>query len=540
MQRGPAGRESPPRRAAARAADPAMRFRTEARRDAYDAIVVGAGIGGLTAASLLAKSGRSVLVVERHDRPGGYAHSFRRGAVRFDSAVHLVGGCGTGGPAGPGLLHRLLRALGVARACEFVPAAPFYATHFPGLSLDVPTGVEEFVEAHADRFPGVEKSLRSFIQICLDVWREAEDATDVHLSTDLARLRRRHGTLVRFHRATLADVLRAQVEHPGLAAALATLWPYVGLPPSRASFVFFATMLISYLVEGAWYCRGTFQQLAQALATGLDGHGGELLLRSIVQRIRVQDGRACGVRLENGQEISAPLVVSNADARQTFEELLEGEVVEPRFATRIRRMRPSTSAFVVYAAGRFDPRVAGLAHENFFWPGLDHEQHARAAARAAPDWMTLTVPTLLDPGLAPRGTHAFVLTTLVPADAVASWRASKERMTERLLAGAERFLPGFGASLHFVEAGSPRTFERYTRNDSGAIYGWELSPEQVGIGRLSLRSPVEGLFLAGHWTRPGGGIYGVVRSGIESASAVTGLDADTLLTPRPSPPRCDS
>ena len=508
-----------------------MRFRTEARRDAYDAIVVGAGLGGLTAAALLAKSGRSVLVVERHDRPGGYAHAFRRGPLRFDSAVHLVGGCSASGPAGPGLLHRLLRALGVQESCEFVPADPFYGTHFPGVSLDVPSGIEEFVETHAERFPGDEKGLRTFVQTCLDVWREAEGATDVHLSTDLAVLRRRHGTLVRYHRATLADVLRAQVGDPELAAVLSTLWPYVGLPPSRASFVFFATMLVSYLVEGAWYCRGTFQQLAHALAAGLAEQGGELLLRSIVRRIRVRNGRACGVVLENGQEIGAPLVISNADARQTFEELLGGEGLEPRFSKRLRQMRPATSAFVVYAAGAYDARAAGLAHETFFWPGFDHEHHARAAAKAEPDWLTLTVPTLLDPGLAPRGTHAFVLTTLVPCDAVASWKERKEAMTERLIARAERHLPGFGASLTFAEAGTPRTFERYTRNASGAIYGWELSPEQVGIGRLSLRSPIEGLYLAGHWTRPGGGVYGVVRSGIESAAAVTGQDADALLAP---------
>lgn len=508
-----------------------MRFRTEARRDAYDVIVVGAGIGGLTAASLLAKAGRSVLVVERHDRPGGYAHSFRRGALRFDSAVHLVGGCGESGPAGPGLLHRLLRALRVAQTCEFVPANPFYTTHFPGFSLDVPTGVEEFVEAHARRFPASEKNLRSFVQTCLDVWRETEDATDIQLSTDLGMLRRRHGTLVRFHRASLADVLRRQIHDPQLAAALATLWPYVGLPPSRASFVFFATMLVSYLAEGAWYCRGTFQQLARALVSGLEHGGGELLLRSIVRRIRVTDGRVCGVVLENGQEIAAEQVVSNADARQTFEELLAGEALEPRFGRRLRTLRPATSAFVVYAAGRYDPREAGLGHENFFWPGLDHEAHADSAALARPDWLTLTVPTFLDPGLAPRGTNAYVLTTLVPGDAVPSWRERKEWMTERLLARAERHLPGFGASLSFVEAASPRTFERYTRNQAGAVYGWELSPEQVGIGRLRLRSPIGGLYLAGHWTRPGGGIYGVVRSGIESAAAVSGLPPDVLLGP---------
>lgn len=506
-----------------------MRFRADARHEAYDAIVVGGGIGGLTAAALLAKAGLGVLVVERHDRPGGYAHAFRRGALRFDSAVHLVGGCGADGSGGRGLVDRLLRGLGVREACDFVRVDPFYTTTFPGLSLRVPTGIEEFIEAHASRFPSEEKGLRSLVQTCLDVRREAEHATDVHLATDLARLRSRHQTLVRFHRATLADVLRAQIHDVRLAAALATLWPYVGLPPSRASFVYWATMLASYLMEDAWYCRGTFQQLARALVDGFEGMGGEVLLRSIVRRIRVQDGCVRGVVLENGQEIEAPIVVSNADARQTFEELVGQSLLEPRFMLRLARMRPSVSAFVVYAAGRYDADAAGLAHENFLWSGFDHDAHVAAAASGRPDWLTVTVPTLLDPGLAPRGTHQFVLTTLLPYDAVPSWRHGKEQLTDQLLARAEAALPGLRASLSFVEAGSPRTLERYTRNDSGAIYGWEHSAEQVGLGRLPLRSPVSGLFLAGHWTRPGGGIYGVVTSGIEAASAITGLGTNRLL-----------
>jgi prolycopene isomerase len=290
-------------------------------------------------------------------------------------------------------------------------------------------------------------------------------------------------------------------------------------------------MLASYLVEGAWYCRGSFQQLANALAWGVERQGGEVLLRSVVRRIRVQDGRAQGIVLENGQEIAAPIVISNADARQTFRELVGIDQLEPRFALRLARMRPSVSAFVVYAAGSYDARAAGLAHENFLWPSFDHDAHAASGAAGRPDWLTITVPTLLDPGLAPPGMHTSVLTTLLPHAAVSSWRASKEEITERLLARAEQVLPGLRASLSFVEAGTPRTLERYTRNDAGAAYGWEHSPEQVGLGRVALRSPIAGLFLAGHWTRPGGGVYGVVKSGIEVASLVTQRDSARLLAP---------
>jgi len=509
-----------------------MRFHTEARRDAYDVIVVGGGVGGLTAGALLAKAGRSVLVVERHDRPGGYAHAFRRGRLRFDSAVHLVGGCGPGG-----LVDRVLRTLGSHAACDFARIDPFYTTRFPDLALRVPGGVEEFVEAHAEAFPDEEKGLRELVQICLDVWSEAEGAPDVNLATDLPLLRRRHPTLVRFHRATLGAVLRAELRDPRLQAAFATLWPYAGLPPSRLSFVYWATLLTSYLVEGAWYCRGTFQQLANALATGLKDAGGELLLRSTVRRITVKDGRATGVVLENGQRVAAPIVISGADARQTFDELVGRDLLPAPFALRLTRLRPSVSAFVAYASARYDALGAGLAHENFLWSGHDHDAHAAAAAEGRIDWLTLTIPTLADPSLAPPGEHAFVLTTLLPFDAAPSWKDAKAELGERLLDRAEELAPGLRSSLTFFEAATPRTLERYTRNERGAIYGFEHSPDQVGPGRLALRSPIEGLLLAGHWSRPGGGIYGVVMSGVETARAIAGVpsgaarDAGPLLGP---------
>jgi len=509
-----------------------MQFHRESRHGDYDAIVVGSGLGGLTAAALLAHTGRRVLVVERHDRVGGYAHAFRRRRYRFDSAVHVVGGCDESGLEGPGLVDRVLRAVGARERCEFVRLDPFYEADYPGLRLTVPGGLEAFVAAHASAFPAEEKGLRRLVQLCVDLRREAERAPDPSFVSDLVRLRKLYPTLVRHHRATLAQVMGESIADPRLAAVFATLWPFLGLPPARVSFLYWATMLTSYAADGAFYCRGTFQRLADALARGLEEAGGELLLRSPVRRILVSDGRVRGIVLENGQRIEAPLVISNADARQTFEELVGAEHLPPAFLPKLRRMRPSVSAFVVYCASTIDPRSHGLAHESFCFPSWDHDAHFRSTETGAPGWLTITTPTQADPALAPAGEHLYILTTLVSHRSAHGWREEKGPMTERLLALAERRVPGLRASLTFVEAGTPRTMERYTRNTAGAIYGWDLAPDQVGPGRLPSLSPVTGLALAGHWTRPGGGIYGVVTSGVETARRVSGLPASELLAPR--------
>ncbi|TMA36189.1 MAG: NAD(P)/FAD-dependent oxidoreductase [Deltaproteobacteria bacterium] len=479
-----------------------MRFHEEAAHDRYDAIVVGSGLGGLTCAALLARAGRRVLIVERHDRPGGYAHAFRRRGYRFDSAVHLVSGCEPVPFEGGGVLHDLLSELGVRERCDFVRVDPCYRVEWPGMTLDAPCELERFAEAHAERFPREAKGIRGFLEDCLTIRGEASRAEE----QGAGPLRRpeRFPLLLRYRRATLAQVLGARVEDPAARAALAALWPYLGLPPSRVSFLYFATMLTSYVADGAYYCRGSFQAFADALVAAAVGSGGELLLRAPVRRILVEQGRAVGVLLENGQCVRAPVVISNADARQTVDELCGAEHFPARYLN--------------------DLGAADLAHETFLYPGPDHEAAHASGLGGAPNWLSLTVPTLVDPSLAPAGQHLLVLTTLVDGHAGAPWRELKAPRTEALLRRAERRLPGLRDSLRLAEAATPRTMERYTRNRDGAIYGFDVTPAQVGPGRLDNRTPLAGLYLAGHWTRPGGGVAGVVRSGVRTANLVLGTD----------------
>jgi prolycopene isomerase len=502
-----------------------MRFRGESRRDAYDVIVVGSGIGGLTAAALLARAGRRVLVVERHDRVGGYAHSFRRGRYLFDSAVHLVGGCEPAPFEGGGLIHSLLATLGVRERCDFARIDPCYAADYPGLSIQAPCSVEEFVQVHSREDRAEAKALRQLLQECRDVREETRRASQLPSPFGAIRDTRRFPTLLRYRRATLAQVLDAQLESPQLRALVGTLWPYLGLPPSRLSFLYFANMLMSYLIEGAFYCRGSFQRFADALASAVLQHGGEILLKSSVRRIRVEGGRACGVVLEHGQRIDAPLVLSNADARQTVEELVGPEAFPARYLSGLRRMKPSLSSFVVHAAASLPLSARDTCHETFLYSSFDHDHAYRSSLAGEPSWLSVTVPTLADPSLAPAGEHLLVLTTLIPYAAQASWRKGKEALTSRLLELAERRFAGLRQRLEFVESGTPRTLERYTRNTGGALYGWELSPAQVGSGRLSGSTPIAGLRLVGHWTQPGGGVYGVVSSGIITARSVLGPGA---------------
>jgi len=505
-----------------------MRFHGESRQDRYDAIVVGSGIGGLTAAALLARSGREVLVVERHDRVGGYAHSFRRGRYAFDSSVHLVGGCEPSAYEGGGLIHQLLQELAVRDRVDFERIDPCYAAVYPGIVLQAPSDLDDFFRVHSNAFPGEAKGIEKIVHECLNIRLETRRAAELTSPTDVVRNPDRFPTLLLYRRATLAKVLDDHIDSPKLKAMLGTLWPYLGLPPSRVSFLYFATMLMTYVADGAYYCRGSFQRFADALADAVTENGGEVLLRSPVRRITVADGRACGIVLENGQRIESDLVVSNADANQTIRDLVGPQEFPSNYLKRLGDMKPSLSAIVAYIASDLQLQGGDIAHESFLFPSFDHDDAFATCATGEPSWASVTVPTLADPGLAPSGEHLLILTSLVRNDAL-HWRESKQAAARGLIRIAERHLPGLERSIRFLDVGTPRTMERYTRNSDGAIYGWEVSPAQVGPGRLGMKTPVDQLYLVGHWTHPGGGVNGVVWSGVQAARTILGFEHESEL-----------
>jgi phytoene desaturase len=485
--------------------------------DSYDVVVVGAGLGGLSAAACLAKTGKSVLLIERQDGPGGNAHAFRHGPYTFDPAIHV-----TAHGFNIEFLDVYLDALGLADRLDLLLMDALYTVEIEGSRFTLPVGVEAVVEYLSGLFPSEADGIAAYVKTAAEVTRESQAPPPRVALKDLDAMVAALPMLFKYRTSTLASVIEEHVSDPQVASVLGAQWPYMGLPPSQLSFMAGTGVWMAFMEQGPVYVRGSFQELADALAEVVLERGGSIAYESEVTGIDVQDGRVTGVMIDDEKRIRTPLVVSNADAKLTFEQLVGVENVPERFLRRVRRMRPSISAFLTYSACTLPVHELDLASEVFLYEHWDHDATWQEVQEGRLGGMWLSIPTLHDRSLAPEGEHLVMFTSLMPYDVGEPWGEAKQRYTEEALAKVETILPGYRDSITFVDSATPETFERYTLAQKGAIYGWDNAPNQVQPKRLPHETPIQGLYLAGHWTDPGTGSVRCLLSGLRTAATIEG------------------
>lgn len=506
-----------PRGSGARAAD-----------DGYDAIVIGSGLGGLSCAAAFARQGFRPLVLERHDRAGGYATSFeRRGGFRFDVSLHSTT---VGERDGR---YNLIAGFPEITDVDFVPHPHLYRAIFPEHDLrvpqrDLPGYIALLTGLFPEEAPGIQGLFEDMQGLTDDIGRYSAAGGQV----DMSRFPADFPHLFRNYARTWGQMVDARITNPKLKAIVSSQWGYYGLPPARLAALYYALPAIGYLERGGYYPRGRSQDISNALVEFIEDHGGKVLLRTEVEKVLVDADVAYGVRTRDGQTHRGRVVVSNANAYDTFHSMLQGIEPPAEYLARLDGYSVSLSSFQVFLGLNRDlVREAGLTDsEIFVAPGYDDEAAYQAALAGDVEnsGYGLALYDNIFPEYSPAGKNTVNIMTLQgyepwekhAADYAkgkkTAYRAEKERLARVLLEDVERrFLPGLTRAIEVMEIGTPLTNLRYTHNHRGAVYGWDQTVGNSGGSRLGHATPVRNLYLAGAWTRPGHGYSAVIASGLE-------------------------
>ncbi|HNM36915.1 MAG TPA: NAD(P)/FAD-dependent oxidoreductase [Anaerolineales bacterium] len=513
----------------------------------YDAIIIGSGAGGLTAAVALAQAGKKVLVLEQHDRPGGWTHSFTLEGYRFSPGVHYIGDLQEGGG-----LRRIYDGVGVSQDLSFVELNPNGYDHIVvgDKQINFPKGKENLIAELKRNFPQEAQGIDGYFNDLMSMINGLKNVGNLSSPLDAAR---GAGNVLKWMRATGADLINAHINDPVLRGVLAGQSGDHGLPPSQVSAFMHAGITHHYL-EGGYYPLGGAFTIPRAFVRALKRAGGEIRLKSRVKRIMLGGRKVIGVEMESGEEILADVVISNADPEVTFGKLIGRDKLSPRLQKKIDSVRYSTSCLSLFFATDMDLRGAGLDSGNMWY--YDHPDVDKIYTDGLTDavlkdegmpGMFLTVTTLKDPSKMHSGHHTCESFAFVGYDAFEKWaqtkygsrpadyEAMKEDLAWRMVRGLEKRIPGLSKHIVYYSLGTPLTNEHYLNATRGNLYGIDKLPKQIGPLGFTPRTEFDGLYLCGASTMSHG-VAGVTASGIDAAKAILNVRSREILTQKGNGP----
>lgn len=514
------------------------RYRSGRAAADYDVIVIGSGIGGLACAALLSRLGRKVCVLEQHYTAGGFTHSYERNGYEWDVGVHYIGE--THKPWGQ--LRRLFDVVSDGQL-QWAPMDPVYdRIVIAGRRYDFVAGKDNFAAELKRHFPAEAEAIDRYVELVCKVARAVPryfmgQALPPRVARAYAGLRERlvpAETLM-----STRAVLESLTQNQELIAVLTGQWGDYGLPPAEASFMMHASLAKHYFGGGNYPVGGSWK-IAHTILPVIRAAGGEVFTYARVKEILVEDGRACGVVMDNGDALRAPRVVSSVGARLTFGQLLpEAQRRAHGYEEKLGQVKASGATMTLFLGFKGSARELNLPKTNLWiYPSPNHEDNVerfRRDAEAPFPLVYVSFPSAKDPAWDANypGKSTVQVITMAPYEWFERWRgttwnqrgadyeACKEAFTQRLLAELYRQMPQLEGKLEIAELATPLSTEWFHLYDRGEIYGLDHDSQRFRQHWLHPVTPVKGLYLTGQDVVTAG-VGGALMAGLLSTAALLG------------------
>jgi prolycopene isomerase len=484
-------------------------------------VVVGGGLGGLSAAVALAQKKIAVTLLEAQPHVGGYAVSFSRQGWTFDPALHVTAAGGAGQE-----FHRLLAGLGLGDTVRFLPLPHGFRVRLGDFDFSLPNDYEGIFARLAEAFPEEREGLERFrrdLEAHVNAYAPLFDA-DVSKWRSVPAFLPRLPAFLKHAATSTKDYLAQFVHSPRLAALLYQCSVFMGIPADEFPAVNFMMMFHVLFGDGLSTIAGGGQALSRALERRLRELGGEVVCRCPVERIDLSGGKAVSVRTGTGTVYPADAVVAGVSLPALAHDLVGDEHLPAAWLKGLEQLKPSLSVLVLSLGIDCAPQEVGIdRHLTMVFPDDDIDAcMRRQRGSRSIEGFSVTAHAVTEPGIAPRERSTVVVAAGTNPDAwiglgEEEYRSAKREAVAGIMGRLESLHPGIGARVRVTDLATPRTMLRYTGNPAGAILGFAC---RMGVHRPLLaanRLPVGRLALASAWTDKMGGFLQVVKAGVAAA-----------------------
>jgi phytoene desaturase len=519
----------------------------------YDTIIIGSGAGGLAAAICLAREGQKVVVLEQHDVPGGWCHSFYLNGHRFTPGVHYVGLCGNKGEGNS--TNELYEGLGIGGDLTFFQMRPEAYEHcwIGEERFDYPSSHEALISRLQERFPQEAKGIKKYLDLVKQVTYELSLLPKIKTFWDKVTIPYRTRHMGKYGLFTLQRVIDWHIKDPLLKSILNIQFGDHGVEPARASFILHCALMTHYF-KGGYYPMGGGGAIIKAMTNAIKKYGSTVQTKAFVDHILLEDGaetkKAIGVAMKDGTKLYAKNIISNADPGITYNQLVGRAHLSKKLNKKLDSAKYSCTSLMLFLTVDMDVRAAGLDSGNIWMtPPGDMNKNFQALQQEdilkneTFQGMFISCTTLKDPPSFDGKHHTIEAITFINYEAFKKFEGEdlertsaylnfKEALTEKMILTLEKALPNVRKHIVHKDLGTPITNEYYINSTNGSVYGTEKTLKHIGPFAFKPKSEIEHLYLCGA-SIAAHGVAGASYSGVQTAGLILGKKQEELLLRNP-------